>query len=97
MFFVRNISSAMPVAQARGIALLVAAQNGLKLLEFEATTIKQSVAGSGRADKKQVQALVQLLLGLDVMPESHHAADALAAAITLIHHGSLWSTVSAVS
>ncbi len=95
LYFVKNISSAMPVAQARGIALLVAAQNDLKLCEFEPATIKQSVTGSGRADKKQVQSLIQLILGMDSIPGSDHSADALAAAVTLIHHGILWSTVSA--
>lgn len=93
LFFIKNISSAMPVSQARGIALLVAAQNNVKVEEFSPTSIKESVVGVGRADKKQVQDMVRLLLGLDELPKSDHAADALAAAITLIHHGNLWSTV----
>ena len=95
LFFTKNITSAMPVAQARGVALLAAAQSNLEVFEFSPPTIKQSVVGSGSADKQQVQAMVQLLLGLEQMPGNDHSADALAAAITLIHHGSLWSTVLA--
>lgn len=97
LFFTKNITSALPVAQARGVALLSAAQQGLAVMEFSPVTIKQSVVGSGGADKTQVQEMVRLLLGLNEKPKSDHAADALAAAITFIHHGKLWSTVSVVS
>ena len=97
LFFTKNVSSAIPVAQARGVALLSAAQAGLAVGEFSPVTIKQSVVGSGSADKNQVQQMVRLLLGLEDIPRPDHAADALAAAITYIHSGSLWSTVSAVS
>ncbi len=96
LFFKKNISSAMPVAQARGVVLLAAAQKGLQVGEFSPVTIKQSVVGAGAASKGQVQQMVRLLLGLPEIPKPDHAADALAAAITFIHHGSLWSTVSAV-
>ena len=98
LFFTKNISSAIPVAQARGIALLVAAQSGMTLAEYSPMTIKQSVVGSGTASKQQMQHMVSILLGLDyTVIENDHAADALAAAITLIHHGALWSTASPVS
>ena len=96
LFFTKNISSAIPVAQARGVALLSAAQAGLAVGEFSPLTIKQSVVGSGSADKNQVQQMVRLLLGLEDIPKPDHAADALAAAITFVHSGSLWSTVSVV-
>lgn len=96
LFFKKNISSAMPVAQARGVVLLAAAQSGLIVGEYSPFTIKQSVVGAGGADKAQVQEMVRLLLGLPDIPKPDHAADALAAAITFIHHGSLWSTASAV-
>lgn len=98
LFFTRNISSAMPVAQGWGIALLAAAQSGLVVNEFSPVTIKQSVVGSGGAEKKQIQDMVCLLLGLDYNTiGSSHAADALAAAITLVHHGIVWSTASTAS
>lgn len=95
LFFTKNISSAMPVAQARGVVLLAAAQKGMTVGEYSPVTIKQSVVGTGGAAKGQIQEMVRLLLGLSEIPEPDHAADALAAAITFIHHGSLWLTVSA--
>ncbi len=96
LFFKKNISSALPVAQARGVSLLCAAKAGLSVSEYSPVTIKQSVVGSGGAGKAQIQDMVRLLLGLKDIPKPDHAADALAAAITFIHHGSLWSTVSKV-
>jgi len=96
LFFTKNISSALPVAQARGVILLAAAESGLKVGEFSPTVIKQSVVGTGGAEKNQVQEMVKILLGLSSVPRPDHAADALAAAVTFIHHGSLWLTVSAV-
>jgi crossover junction endodeoxyribonuclease RuvC len=96
LFFTKNISSAMPVAQARGVVLLAAAESGLLVGEFSPVTIKQSVVGAGGAGKGQVQEMVRILLGLAEIPKPDHASDALASAITFIHHGSLWSTVSAV-
>ncbi len=96
LFFTKNISSAMPVAQARGVVLLAAAEKDLTVGEYSPVTIKQSVVGTGGARKEQVQEMVRLLLGLSEIPEPDHAADALAAAITFIHHGSLWLTASTV-
>ncbi len=96
LFFTKNISSAMPVAQARGVILLAAGKKGLSVGEFSPVTIKQSVVGAGGAAKAQVQEMVRLLLGLQEIPKPDHAADALAAAITFVHHGNLWSTASAV-
>jgi crossover junction endodeoxyribonuclease RuvC len=96
LFFTKNISSALPVAQARGVVLLAAGERGLAVGEYSPVTIKQSVVGAGGAAKAQIQEMVRILLGLQDIPEPDHAADALAAAITFIHHGSLWSTVSAV-
>ena len=90
LFFTKNISSALPVAQARGVVLLAAAERGLSVGEYSPVTIKQSVVGTGGADKAQVQQMVRILLGLQDVPNPDHAADALAAAITFIHHGSLW-------
>jgi crossover junction endodeoxyribonuclease RuvC len=71
----------MAVGQARGVALLVAAQAGLHVGEYTPPQVKQAVAGSGRADKAQVQEMVRIILGLDQVPQPDDAADALALAI----------------
>ena len=85
LYFAKNVSSAMAVAEARGVVTLCLAQNCLPLGEYTPNTIKQSVSGTASADKKIVQEYVKLLLGLEVIPRPDHAADALAAAITHIH------------
>lgn len=82
LFFVRNITTAMSVAEARGVAVLAARQNGLPVSEYTPLQIKQTVTGYGRADKKQVQEMVRIQLGLKEVPKPDDAADALAAAIT---------------
>ena len=97
LFFTKNISSAIPVAQARGVILLTAARHGLQVGEFSPMTIKQSVVGTGSAEKHQVQDMTRLLLGLAESPASDHAADALAVAVTFSHNISPWSTASAAS
>jgi len=94
LYFLKNVSSAMAVAQARGVVLLAAARWGMTIGEYSPLVIKQSVVGSGRAQKVQVQKMVKILLGLPQIPKPDHAADALAAAITFIHHGGLCSTAS---
>jgi len=82
LFFTRNITTAMTVAEARGVALLVARQNNLEIYEYTPPQIKQSTTGYGRADKKQMQEMVRVQLGLREVPKPDDAADALAAAIT---------------
>ena len=81
LFFFRNVSSALPVAEARGVIKLAFTQAGVPLAEFSPNAIKKAVTGSARADKLQVQEMVRLLLGLSAIPKPDHAADALAAAI----------------
>ncbi len=81
LFFFRNVSSALPVAEARGVIKLAFTQSGVPLAEFSPNAIKKAVTGSARADKLQVQEMVRILLGLDAIPKPDHAADALAAAI----------------
>lgn len=81
----RNVSVALGLGQARGVALLAAAMAGLPMEELSPTEIKKSVAGKGQAHKLQVQKMVQLLLGLPEPPDSEHAADALAAALAYVH------------
>ena len=85
LYFFRNVSSALPVAEARGVIKLAFTQGGVPFVEFTPNAIKKSVTGSARADKAQVQEMVRLLLGLNAVPKPDHAADALAAAICRIH------------
>lgn len=82
LFFTRNITTAMSVAEARGVALLVAKQHKVPIFEYTPPQIKQTLTGYGKADKKQVQEMVRLQLGLKVVPKPDDCADALAAAIT---------------
>jgi len=85
LYFAKNVSSAMGVAEARGVVTLALGIRGIKLGEYTPHGIKQAVVGSARAEKSQVQESVRLLLGLSAIPKPDHAADALAAAITKIH------------
>jgi crossover junction endodeoxyribonuclease RuvC len=85
LFFSKNVRTALSVGQARGVALLVAAQAGLALHEYTPLQIKQAVVGYGRAEKMQVQRMVKMLLQLDFVPQPDDAADALAIAICHAH------------
>lgn len=87
LYFGRNVSSAFAVAEARGVLSLTLAERGMPLLECTPHAIKQAVAGVRRAEKRQVQEMVRLILGLPVIPRPDHAADALAAAICAAHAG----------
>jgi crossover junction endodeoxyribonuclease RuvC len=77
--------SALKLGQARGVALLVAAEAGLVVAEYAPTVVKKSVVGAGRGEKSQVRMMVGVLLP-KATPESEDAADALAVAITHAHH-----------
>lgn len=81
LFFSRNISTAMTVGQARGAALTAAALAGLRVTEFTPTAVKQSVTGDGRADKRQMGKMIQLLLKLDRLPRHDDTTDAIAIAL----------------
>jgi crossover junction endodeoxyribonuclease RuvC len=81
LFFSKNVSSAMHVAHARGVALLALGQRGVQVGTYSPQHVKQAVIGRGRADKGQVQRLVGVVLGLTEVPGPDHAADALAIAI----------------
>jgi crossover junction endodeoxyribonuclease RuvC len=87
LFFGKNVSSAMSVAEARGVLLLALASQGLPVKELTPNSIKQAVVGVIRAEKKQVQEMVRLILGLKDIPRPAHAADALAAAVCAAHEG----------
>lgn len=85
LFFQSNIKTAIAVGQARGVALLAVAQAGLDLAEYTPNEVKLAVTGYGSADKKQMQEMVRVLLGLPHEPQPDDAADALAIAITHLH------------
>jgi crossover junction endodeoxyribonuclease RuvC len=85
IFFSRNVQTAFSVGQARGVAILAAAQSGLPIYEYTPNEVKIAVTGYGRASKDQVQRMVQTVLGLAQMPTPDDAADALAVAICLAH------------
>lgn len=82
LFFARNVTTAITVAQARGVVLLCGRQAGLALAEYTPLQIKMAVTGYGRADKKQVQEMVRITLGLATAPKPDDCADAIAAALT---------------
>ena len=81
LFFGKNATTAIPVAQARGIVLLCAARHDLDLIELAPNEVKQSITGYGHADKSQVIFMVTKLLNLDEPPKPDDAADALAIAV----------------
>ena len=89
LFFARNVTTAMSVAEARGVALLVGQKAKLIIEEYTPMQIKQSITGYGGADKKQMQEMVRLQLGLATVPKPDDAPDALAAAImcAALHRG----------
>ena len=81
LFFAKNVTSAMQVAQARGVVLLALAQSRIDVGTYSPQQVKQAVIGRGKADKDQVQRMVGVVLGLEEIPGPDHAADALAVAI----------------
>lgn len=85
LFFTKNITTGISVAEARGICLLVAKQNGLPIFEYTPNEIKKTMTGYGNADKKQMQEMVKIRLGLKSVPKPDDAADALAAALTHLY------------
>ena len=82
LYFNRNITTAISVAEARGVVILVATQHNLPCFSYTPLQIKQTLTGYGRAEKKQVMEMVRIQLGLEKVPQPDDAADALAAAIT---------------
>lgn len=81
LYFSQNVTTGMSVSQARGVVLLLGKQHGLELYEYTPLQIKQALTGYGRADKKQIQEMVRVILGLKEVPKPDDCADALAAAI----------------
>jgi crossover junction endodeoxyribonuclease RuvC len=88
LYFGKNTSSAMAVAEARGVLLMTLGSRGLPVQEPAPNTIKKAVTGVTNADKKQIQEMVRVILGLTEIPKPDHAADALGAAIFAAHNSS---------
>jgi crossover junction endodeoxyribonuclease RuvC len=82
LFFAQNVTTAMSVAQARGVVLLCGRQANMEIFEYTPLQIKQAITGYGRAEKKQIQEMVKAILKLEQVPKPDDCADALAAAIT---------------
>ena len=82
LFFTKNVTTGISVAEARGVVLLVCKQHELPTFEYTPNEIKKTMTGYGSADKKQMQEMVKLHLDLTSVPKPDDAADALAAAIT---------------
>lgn len=91
VFFSVNVRTAMSVGQARGVAMLAMADAGLAVSEYSPSAVKQALTGYGQADKRQMQEMVRMLLGLSEIPRPDDAADALAVAVCHIHSATLRS------
>jgi crossover junction endodeoxyribonuclease RuvC len=95
LYFGRNVRSAFAVGHARGVALLAAGRRGLPVFAYTPQQVKGAVCGSGRAEKGQVQRMVQALLSLPAPPEPDHAADALAVALCHANEAPLRAAITA--
>lgn len=82
LFFAKNITTGIAVAEARGVVLLIAEQKNVKVFEYTPNEIKKSLTGYGAATKTQIEEMVRIHLGLEKKPKPDDAADALAVAIT---------------
>lgn len=85
LFFGKNVTTGITVAQARGVILLALQQARLPITEIKPSEVKMSLTGYGNADKRQMQEMTRMMLGLEKIPKPDDAADALAVAITNIH------------
>ncbi len=95
LFFSKNVTTALAVGHARGVALLALANANVAVQEYRPMAIKQAVAGYGHADKKQMQEMVRLTLGLETIPKPDDAADALAIAICHAYTGPIMARYEA--
>ncbi len=86
LFFCKNTRSALQVGEARGVVILAAAIHKVELFEYTPLQIKKAVSGFGKANKSQVEKMVQILLRLEKIPPMDDEADALAAAICHLQH-----------
>jgi crossover junction endodeoxyribonuclease RuvC len=94
LFHAVNARSALKLGHARGVAMLAAVEAGVPIVEYTPAEVKQSVVGYGRAEKAQVQSMIQLLLGLAAPPSPFDASDALAIAVCHLHRMNLRGVTS---
>ena len=87
LFFNKNVKTAIKIGQARGVEILAAANYGIDIYEYTPLQVKQGVVGYGRAQKRQVQEMVKMMLNLKEIPKPDDVADALAVAICHAHSG----------
>lgn len=88
LFWGRNVTTGIKVSMARGVIMVAAVEHTGRIYEYKPNAIKQTVTSYGKADKSQVQFMVQKILGLKEIPKPDDAADALAVAIThSMNHG----------
>ncbi len=85
LFYNKNVKTAIAIAEARGVHLLAAENNGIPLYEYTPLQIKQGIVGYGRAEKRQIQEMVKVILHLESVPKPDDVADGLAAAICHAH------------
>lgn len=85
LFFFKNLKTAITVAQARGVLIVSGRKNQIPVFEYTPLQVKQALTGYGRAEKKQIQKMVKLMLNLEEIPKPDDAADALAVAICHAH------------
>jgi crossover junction endodeoxyribonuclease RuvC len=86
LFFAKNVTTAITVAQGRGVILMTLETLGIPIYEYKPNFVKQSVTGYGGAEKPQMQEMVRMLLGLEMIPKPDDAADGLAIAIVALQH-----------
>lgn len=92
LFFATNAKTALGVGHARGVILLTLSKAGVAIHEYTPLQVKQAITGYGQADKKQMQAMVKMLLDLPALPQPDDAADALAVAVTHLQSRK-WATI----
>lgn len=97
LFFNRNVTTAFAVGQARGVIILAAVQRGIAVAEYTPLQVKQGVVGYGKAEKRQVQEMVKMLLNLSTIPKPDDVADALAIAICHAHSAGVMNKLNEVS
>jgi crossover junction endodeoxyribonuclease RuvC len=85
LFFSRNVTSALNVAEVRGVIMLAARQRRIPVVEYTPNQVKQAITGSGKADKRQMQEMIRRLLSLEEIPRPDDAADALSVALCHMH------------
>ena len=85
IYFFKNLKTAMPVSQAKGVILFTAAKKKIPVYEFTPLQVKMAITGYGRADKKQIQKMIKIILNLKEEPKPDDAADALATAVCSIN------------